>query len=204
MYGYCHFMSLTPKQKKFIEFIQTFTQENGYAPSNQEIANHFGFKSKGTVQDYLVRLREQGYLQTDPHGNRNIALQQTGNHLPLLGQVAAGQPLEAFLEHEFIEVPSSFLKPSHDHYVLQVQGDSMVDDGILDGDYVIIRQQASAANGQTVIASINGASTLKKLYKTKTKIELRPANRNYDSLILKSSKDFEIKGVLTGILRNLN
>ncbi len=195
-------MALTPKQKQVVDFIREFTQRQGYPPSNQEIANHFAFKSRGTVSAYVRRLKAKGYLETEV-GRRSITVTQTGNSLPLLGKVAAGQPIEHFIQGEFVEVPSSFLNAGFDHYVLQVRGDSMIEDAIVDGDYVVIRKQPTAHNGQTVVALIDGEATLKKFYKKRQAVELRPANRRYDAMTVKPPRHFNIEGVLVAVLRPL-
>ncbi len=195
-------MPLTPKQKQVIDFIREFTHRHGYAPSNQEIANHFSFKSRGTVSAYVRRLKEQGHLTTQAR-QRSVAITQTANRLPLLGKVAAGKPIEHVMHGEFTEVPANFLKTGFDHYVLQVRGNSMIDDAILDGDYVVIRRQSTAHNGQTVVASIDGEATLKKFYKKRHAVELRPANTQYDAITIKPPHAFRIEGVLVGVLRSL-
>ncbi len=195
-------MTLTPKQKHVIDFIRTFTHEHGYAPSNQNIADHFSFKSRGSLSAYVRRLKAQGHLTTEVR-RRSVAITQTGNRLPLLGKVAAGQPIEHYIQGEHVEVPSNFLHAGFEHYVLQVHGDSMIDDAIVDKDYVVIRKQPTADNGQTVVASIDGEATMKKLYKKRQTVELRPANRHYDSLIVKSPRHFRIEGILVGVLRPL-
>src|SRR5438309_738632 len=130
---------LTPKQKKILDFISRFAESHGYSPSQLEIAQHFGFKSLGTVQHYLVQLSSQGYLQKSWNARRGtrISNTRTSFELPLLGRVAAGRPIEAIQTHETVEVPSFMLKKVGNHFVLQVQGDSMMDEGIMDGDFVI-------------------------------------------------------------------
>ena len=192
-------MTLTRKQKQFLDFIQSFIREQGYSPSNQEIANGLGFKSKGTVSDYLDRLRGHGYLNSE--GIFDPSSMQRGNQLPLLGKVAAGKPLEFFSHEEFLEVPSSFLKKGKKHFVLQVQGDSMLDEAICDGDYVIVRKQRSADNGQVVVATVDGGATLKKFYKKRNQVELQPANSRYDKIVVRAPEEFQVEGVLAGVLR---
>lgn len=196
-------MNLTPKQKQVFEFIKKFFQDKGYAPSKQEIADYFGFKSRGTVSDYLKRLKDLGLLNGDGTA-RSLRISHAGNQLPLLGKVAAGFPLQHFKHDEFLEVPSQFLKPGKQHYCLQVEGESMKDEAILDGDYVIIRDQSLVQNGQIVVASINGESTLKRFYKKYNKIELHPANHKFDTITVKAPMEFQIQGILVGVLRPLD
>jgi repressor LexA len=157
-------MTLTPKQKKVLEFITTFSDEHGYSPSQAEIARHFGFKSLGTVQNYLVRLERNGLLQktmnaqrsmkvvSQPHTEETVGVKaESIVALPLVGKVAAGHPIEAIENHETLDVPADMVRRPGEHFVLRVSGDSMIEDGILEGDYVVIRKQGNANNGQTVV-----------------------------------------------------
>lgn len=195
---------LTPKQKNVLEFLQRFIQENGYAPSYQEIANAFGLSSRSTAQKYVERLREAGYLEMDPNAKRGVSIKQSGIHVPLLGKVAAGQPIEYHLHQEFVEVPSAFLRLDAEHYCLVVQGDSMIEAGILSGDYAVIRKQDQADEGTVVVASVDGQATLKKIFRKKNQVELHAANPKYAPLVITPPAQFRIEGVLTGVLRNLN
>ena len=195
---------LTPKQKNVLEFLQRFIQENGYAPSYQEIANAFGLSSRSTAQKYVERLREAGYLDMDANSKRGVSVKQSGIHLPLLGKVAAGLPIEYHLHQEFVEVPSSFLSLDRDHFCLVVAGDSMIEAGIMDGDYAVVRKQDHAETGTIVVASVDGQATLKRLQKKKNRIELHAANPKYAPLVIMPPTQFRIEGVLTGVLRNLN
>jgi len=212
---------LTPKQKQVLDFISAYTEKNEYAPSQQEIAKAFGFKSLGTVQHYLVQLGEQGYLQKSWNARRGTRVTPSGARLqdragryrpskstsfelPLLGRVAAGLPIEAIESRETVEVPSFMLKEVGNHFVLQVKGDSMMDEGILEGDYVIFKKQLTANNGQTVVALINNEATIKKFYRRKDKIELHPANSSYRPIIVDSSQDFKIEGILAGVIRKIS
>lgn len=195
---------LTPKQKNVLEFLQKFIQENGYSPSYQEIANAFGLSSRSTAQKYVERLKDAGYLEMESNSKRGVSLIQSGNHLPLLGKVAAGRPIEYHLHQEFVEVPSSFLKINAEHFCLVVQGDSMVGAGILDGDYAVIRKQDHADNGTVVVASIDGEATLKTIFRKRSQVELHSANPKYAPLVILPPKQLRVEGVLTGVLRNLN
>ncbi len=203
MYPYAGFM-LTPKQKNVLEFLQRFIQENGYSPSYQEIANAFGLASRSTAQKYVERLREAGYLEMDAHSKRGVSVKQSGIHVPLLGKVAAGRPIEYHIHQEFVEVPSSFLSIDMDHFCLVVQGDSMIGAGILDGDYAVIRKQTQAENGTVVVASVEGEATLKKIFRKRNQIELHAANPKYPPLVITPPTQLRVEGVLTGVLRNLN
>jgi len=196
-------MPLTPKQKNILDFIEAFEGDKGYAPSQSEVANHFGFRSLGTVQNYLVRLQRQGFLKRSWNAKRGIQLTQTDMSLPLMGKVAAGRPIEAIEGNESLDVPPSFLKGG-EHFALEVHGDSMRDDGILDGDYVIIKKQRVANNGETVVALIDNEATIKRYYNRDGKIELHPANSAYRTMVIESvsdEMDFKIEGILVGVIR---
>jgi len=209
-------MGITPKQKQLLEFITEFREKNGYAPSQHEIARHFGFKSLGTVQNYLVRLERHGLLRKTWNARRsaeplehsqplhsNTFQASESVPLPLVGRVAAGRPIEAVQANETIEVPSSMLKKRAEHFVLKVKGDSMIDQGILDGDYAVIRKQATAENGQTVVALINNEATIKKIFMKKhaATVELHAANPNYKPIIVQADETFKIEGILAGVIR---
>lgn len=203
-------MALTPKQKLFIDFIDDFTREQGFAPSQTEIARHFGFSSLGTVQRYLTRLKEQGLLQSAPaHARRGIAVKAAraaplaqSLMLPLLGRVAAGQPIEAVENQDEIEVPASLIKRG-EHFVLQVVGNSMIEDGILNGDFVIVKKQKAAERGQMIIALVDDAATVKRFYPQKDGIELHPANPMYHPILVRPDQSFQIEGVVAGVIRKL-
>ncbi len=241
---------LTPKQKLFLEFLQHFEARNGYAPSQQEIATHFGFKSLGTVQDYLKRLEELGALKktwnarrstelmpkaaaqisatattTNPHDlpyevqepgsrarsplpNPPIALPRSFS-VPLLGRVAAGRPIEAATQAgRELEIPPTLI-PTRFHkdaYALEVRGDSMIEDGIFDGDFVIIKKQAHAENGQTVVGLLNGSeATIKRYQRRGSRIELHAANEKYKPIVVANgdagAHAFRIEGVLLALFR---
>ncbi|NLC72038.1 MAG: transcriptional repressor LexA [Desulfuromonadaceae bacterium] len=195
--------TLTPKQKKLIDFIRSFTERSGYAPSQQEIADAFGFRSLGTVQNYLVRLERQGFLAKDLNARRGMKVlcpEVRGIELPLAGTVAAGKPIEAVETADRIEVPSTMAGSAN--FVLRVQGDSMVGDGILDGDFVVVRRQADADNGQTVVAVIRGEATVKRFYRKGECIELHPANPTLQPILVKNEESFRIDGVVVGVIRH--
>jgi repressor LexA len=195
---------LTPKQKKILDFIESFSSREGYPPSQQEIAQAFGFSSLGTVQNYLVRLEREGLLSRDWNARRGMrVLKPKGSRLelPLVGRVAAGKPIEAIETPDTIEVPGSMIGPG-ENFVLKVQGDSMVGDGILDGDYVVVRKQATAENNQTVVALIRGEATVKRFYRKGSIIELHPANPAMQPLIVADEESFRIEGVVVGVIRH--
>ncbi|HXN06327.1 MAG TPA: transcriptional repressor LexA [Nitrospiria bacterium] len=194
-------MPITPKQKRILEFIGRFTAQNGYAPSQHEIAEEFSYKSLGTVQNFLVRLQNEGLLEKSWNAKRGIKLRVQGSSLPLLGKVAAGVPIEHLIHQETVDVPPKMINKSGEYYVLQVKGDSMKEDGILDGDYVVIRKQETAENGQKVIAMIDNRATLKTYFKRKDRIELKPANEKYGPILVAASSPFRIEGIFVGLVR---
>lgn len=196
---------LTPKQKRILDFIQEYERQTGCSPSQQEIASAFGFRSLGTVQNYLVRLEREGLLAREWNARRGLRVQTPAPpgtvELPLAGMVAAGKPIEALETPGNIEVPSSMLGAG-DNFVLQVQGNSMVGDGILDGDYVVVRKQATAENGRTVVALIAGEATVKRFYRKNHHIELHPANPTMQPLLIEDEESFRIEGVVVGVIRH--
>jgi len=202
-----------------LDFLNDYRDRNGYAPSQQEIAKHFGYRSLGTVQNYLVRLERQGSLRKTWNARRGmetvraavpLPISKSVHSLPLLGHVAAGRPIEAIDAvdggWENIDVPASMVRKPEKTYVLRVTGDSMIEEGILQGDYVVIEKQDGAKNGQTVVALIGNEATIKKYYRKGHVIELRPANPNYSPIIVDSlveTREFKIEGVLVGIIRQI-
>ncbi len=190
---------MTPKQKKVLDFINEQLERKGVSPTLREIAEHFGFNSLGTVQNYLVRLKDQGLVKSDWNGKRTLKPIPSTKMLPLLGKVAAGLPIEAIETPELVEIPS-YLRPHGDCFVLEVTGQSMKDDGVYDGDYVIIKKQSSAQNGQTVVALVDNEATIKRFYKHREYVELRPANPDFKPIIV-ASNSFKIEGVVVGLIR---
>ena len=195
---------LTPKQKKVLDFIRSHQEQEGYPPSQQEIARAFGFRSLGTVQNYLVRLEREGVLSRTWNARRGMAVLRpasAGLELPLAGTVAAGKPIEAVQTPDTLEVPPSMVGGG-EHFVLRVQGDSMIGDGILDGDYVVVRKQAVADSGQTVVALLDGEATVKRLHRTAKGIELLPANPAMEPIEVPPETDLHIEGVVVGVIRH--
>ncbi|MFI5304913.1 MAG: transcriptional repressor LexA [Nitrospiria bacterium] len=194
-------MSLTPKEKRILDFITQFATQIGYSPSQHEIAKEFGYKSLGSIQNFLNQLQKKGYLEKSWNAKRGIKVRTQRTSLPLLGMVAAGVPIEHLIHQEYIEVPPKMIKKSGEYYALRVKGDSMKDDGILDGDYVIVRKQPTAENGQKVIAMIDNGATIKTYFKRKERVELKPANEKFEPIILDFSSQFRIEGFLVGLIR---
>jgi repressor LexA len=196
-------MNLTKRQKEILDFIRNYRETSGISPTQREIREHFDLSSFGTVQKHLKRLEEKGALSREWNRSRGISPSEpktTSREVPLLGAVAAGRPIEPFPVEETIEVPASLLGRG-DHFVLRVRGDSMVDDGIRDGDYVIVSKRSGAQNGQTVVALVRGEATLKRYYAEGSRVRLQPANAAMKPLLI-DARDVLVQGVVTGLMRN--
>ncbi len=200
-------MNLTKRQKEILDFIRSYRDEQGISPTQREIREKFHLSSFGTVQKHLKRLEEKGALSRQWNRSRGISPSPAANaqvrssrEVALLGSVAAGKPIEPFPDNEAIEVPSSLLGKG-EHFVLRVRGDSMVDDGIRDGDYVVVSRRPNAQNGQTVVALIRGEATLKRYYSEGARIRLQPANATMKP-ILADARDVVVQGVVTGLIRD--
>ncbi|MFQ6612404.1 MAG: transcriptional repressor LexA [Fidelibacterota bacterium] len=190
---------LSFKQQRFLNFIHRYTLERGQPPSYGEIMDALSFASLGTVHWYVNTLTHSGFLDRTKGPNGKRALILTGEHaaparLPLLGLIAAGEPIEALENAATVDVPAPFAHP--DNFVLRVKGDSMVGDYIEDGDYIIVRKTSQADPGQIVVALINGEATLKHYYPRQNGIELHPRNPDYPVIHIKRTDDFQINGVL--------
>lgn len=194
---------LTPKQKKIFEYIKKYIRENNYSPSLEEIGRHFKL-AKSTVHQHIETLREKEVLKKIENQPRSIELNKKKSRsdlvsVSLLGTIAAGQPIEAIEIPEKIEVPKNQLSKSGEHYALRVQGDSMIDEGIFDGDIVVIKKQSTAENGETVVALVNDNEvTLKKIYKEKNGFRLQPANLNLKPIF---ATNLIIQGKVVSIIR---
>ena len=197
-------MKLSKKQKEFLGYISRYIDEWGQSPSFDEICSHFGFNSYNTVTTYLKILERKGYIRI-PGKNRKRAIEVISPvetrrfEFPLLGKVAAGKPIEAVEDVNAIEVPPSMVG-SGDHFVLQVRGSSMKDDGILDGDFVVVRKQSTTENGETVVALINNEATVKRYHKNDSQVELRPAHKGMESIWVKEG-ELHIEGKVVGVIR---
>ena len=192
---------LTKKQKEILDFIAQYIGDNGYAPSYREIADNFEFSSVATVTDHIHALKDKGMLESEFNAARSIQLtpqfEETSFEIPLLGAIAAGSPIEAIRTKETINIPRDMI--GRDTFALKVHGDSMVDEGILDGDYVVIEKIERPRNGDVVVALIdNDNVTLKKYYKEKNRIRLQPANAKYGAIY---TTNVTIQGKVKGVIR---
>ena len=193
---------LTKRQKQVLDYIKKYISKNDYAPSLEEIKKHLKLTSVSTAHFHVTKLQEAGYLHKEDNQPRAISpTNETKNvQIPLLGTIAAGEPIEAIEISETIGVPLSQLSKSGEHYALRVSGNSMVDEGIYDGDTVVIRKQSAAENGETVVALMNNNEvTLKKIFREKTRFRLQPANPNTKPIY---AKELTIQGKVISVIRN--
>ena len=197
-------MYLTEKQRGVYEYIKHFIEVNGQPPSYTEIQTHFGFRSLGTVFDYVKLLERKNFLERGGHQQKRTMRVVDANTasvpLPLVGTVAAGFPIDAHELREYVDVPESMLAGG-ENVALRIRGDSMVDEGILDGDVVIVRKQQTAENGQIVVALVDGQATIKRIRFEPDSIELRPANPAYEPIRVTPEQSFEVYGTLVGLYR---
>jgi len=225
---------LTEKEKAVLAYIENSQASSGISPSYQEIRDHFGFASFNSVQNYLKQLTNKGYIEIPANQKRAITILHSSlsvqNHitqlksdnepqkqspneevlnLPLLGKVAAGRPLESFSHDEFVDVPPSMVRNPSKTFALKVAGDSMIEDGIHDGDIILVQKQATATNGEVVVASIENESTVKRYFlrphpdSREKMIELRPANASLNSIWYPPDR-VDIQGVLVGLIRRFS
>jgi repressor LexA len=201
-------MPLTKRQKEILDFLELFLTEYGYPPSYEEIARNFGYTSLATVHEHLENLRQKGYIRKSYNASRSIELMPRETaaaaavELPLLGLVAAGQPIEAVQDQETVTVPEDFVSKGGRHYVLRVRGDSMIDEQIRDGDYVIVTSRNTADNGEMVVALVHGDSaTVKKFYRERDgRVRLQPANVTMAPMYF-HSHEVMVQGVVVGVIR---
>src|SRR3989338_9128002 len=196
---------ITKKQKKVLDYIKQYYLKHNYAPSLEEIKRHFRLASVSTAHFHVKGLQEKGFLKKEDNQPRAISVFESEKmiNIPLLGKIAAGQPIEAVREKETIAVPQSKLPNAGDFYALKVVGNSMVEENINDGDIVLVRQQDTAQNGQKVVALIdNYETTLKKFYKERGQIRLQPANKTIEPIIIKKDKELTIQGIVIDVIKN--
>jgi repressor LexA len=200
---------LTKRQREVLDFLHTFVKDSGYAPSLSEIAWHFGLSSPATVHEHLKALEEKGFIERGWNKKRSVTLLPTAERveyveIPLLGQIAAGQPIEAILDDQTVSVPRNMISSGKRFFALRVRGESMIDEHILDGDLVVVQSVADATNGDTVVALVlNNTATLKKFYREGGHVRLQPANPGMKPLIL-SEEDVKVQGVVVGLIRRYN
>jgi repressor LexA len=198
-------MILTRRQKELIDYLHDYIADKGYAPTLEEIGEHFGLSSLATVHKHLTNLESKGLIRRKWNHSRAVEMvpqkkKAAAVELPLLGRVAAGQPIEAIETPGTIAVPEDLVRRDSS-FVLQVKGDSMIDDGILDGDYVVVEERQVAQNGDTVLAIMEGDATVKRFYRDRGgKVRLQPANEKMEPIVVKD-RDLEIRGIVVAVFR---
>ena len=196
---------LTERQRDVLQFIEDRIVRDGVAPTLQEIADAFGFRSTASAQKHVAHLEKKGFLERRKHQKRGLVLAANENpptavDLPLYGAVAAGSPIESLPDDERVSVPTDFLR-SGEHYVLMVRGDSMIDEGVHDGDLVVVQRTRNAVDGQMVVALVSGEVTLKRIYRNNdSTVRLQPSNPAVP-VILAPAAEVEIQGLVVGLLR---
>ncbi len=197
---------LTKRQREILDYLNEFIQQHGYAPSLEEIGQRFGLSSLATVHKHMTNLETKGFIKRSWNRSRSVELLagSTGSRsvdVPLLGYVAAGSPIEAIAGTETIAVPEALLANRRDAYVLRVKGDSMIDEQIRDGDWVVVEGRKTANNGEMVVALLGGTDvTLKTFYHDHGRIRLQPANAAMQP-IFADPNDVQIQGVVVGVMR---
>ena len=198
-------LPLTKRQREILDYLNEFIQQHGYAPSLEEIGRRFGLSSLATVHKHLTNLQEKGFIKRAWNRSRSVELmptRMTGQavEVPLLGYVAAGAPIEAIASADTITVPED-IAGSRETYVLRVRGDSMIDEQIRDGDFVVVEDRKTANNGEMVIALLGGSDvTLKKFYRENGRIRLQPANPTMQPIFVDAER-VQIQGVVVGVMR---
>jgi repressor LexA len=205
---------LTERQKEILEFVHEFRSQRGIAPTHREICDRFGYSSYGTVYKHLKLLQEKGFLRRDWNQKRGIELIRaipgggsggewgsSDNELPFYGRIAAGRPIEAVAGSERVTVPGHLLSArGGEHYVLRVVGDSMIEEGIHDGDFVVVLRREAAEPGEMVVALVGDDATLKRFYPEGDTVRLQPANPVMKPIRV-PAREVRVQGVVVGLMR---
>lgn len=199
---------LTARQRQILDFIRDFQRREGISPTHREIRDHFGYSSYGTVHKHLKLLEQKGYLKR--HWNQKRGVELTGSadegaaaaeRVPYFGLIAAGRPIEAIAGDERVTVPEQLLASgSGRHYVLKVVGDSMIEEGVHDGDFVVVQEQSEARPGQMVVALVSDEVTLKRYFPEGELVRLQPANPRMEPIRVPAS-DLRLQGIVVGLMR---
>lgn len=204
--------SLPPRQRDVIRLIVALSEEHGYPPTLAELAAAMGLKNRMTVHQHVVALKRKGLVHWEPGLNRSLRVlnvieqdldteEPPARGVPLSGTIAAGRPIDAIESNEYLEVESRFSNSGC--FALKVKGDSMIEEGIFDGDFVIVKPQDTARNGDLVVALLDdGCATLKRFYKEKGRYRLQPANRDMEPIYLEASASLKVQGIVVGLFRN--
>jgi site-specific DNA-methyltransferase (adenine-specific) len=196
---------LTKRQKEVLDFVESYSQKKGYAPSFEEIRKRLKLASVSTIHFHISKLKEGGYLGKIENKARAISIvsKEPMTKIPLLGIITAGKPMEAIRQNEFIAFPKTKLPSTGNLYALRVAGDSMIDENINDGDVILVKQQDIAENGTRVVALIdNHEATLKKFYKERGHIRLQPANKKFEPIIIRKDQDIKIQGIVIDVIKS--
>ena len=199
-------MALTRRQRQVLDVIRSFIETNGYSPSLEEIGAELGLSSVATVHKHVSHLVQKGFVRRAWNQNRSIEIVDTGEssgvvRLPLSGTIAAGQPLEAIPTAESIGVPADMVRDTVNSFVLRVQGDSMINEQIRDGDFVVVERRDDARDGETVVALIEDSdATLKRFFRDGSQVRLEPANPQMQPIIVSADK-VRVQGVVVGVIR---
>ena len=197
--------TLTKRQKEIVDYLDDYIAEHGYAPTLEEIGARFDLSSPATVHKHLTNLEAKGLVRRKWNHSRALELvpqrrRSAAVEVPLLGQVAAGRPIEAIESPGTITLPDDLVRRENT-YVLQVKGDSMIEDGILDGDFIVVEERPAPENGETIVAMVDGEATVKRFFREKNgKIRLQPANERMEPILVKD-KDFSSRGRVVAVLR---
>ena len=197
---------ITKKQKEVLDCIEQFIKKHGYAPSYREIAKAVKRSSTATIFEHIKALKEKGWLKDCENRARALEVVEEdfslALNLPLAGIITAGQPIDAIEEKESMSVPADLVVDGQNSYVLRVKGQSMIEDGILDGDYVVVERNPSPKNGDVVVALLDNAyATLKRFYRETGRIRLQPANSHMKPIFC---KDVIIQGVVRAVIRKFH
>ena len=197
---------LTERQRDVLELIERRIADDGVAPTLQEIADEFGFRSTASAQKHVAHLERKGFLQREKHQKRGLILAESSPEppaavkLPLFGVVAAGSPIESVADEEQISVPAAFVRGG-ENFVLRVRGDSMIGDGVHDGDLVVVQRSETAADGEMVVALVGQEVTLKRIFRDRgASVRLKPSNPALPTMIV-PAHDVRVQGIVVGLLR---
>lgn len=199
-------MPVTRRQKQILDFLTAYRRRHGYSPSIEEIRDHLGLSAVSTVHRHLENMAAEGLITREKHRTRSAAPRRAGEagsvEVPLLGQVAAGAPIEAYPVPETVALPEDLVRG--ESYALRVRGDSMIEDGILEGDTIIVERRETARDGEVVVALVDGAEvTVKRWFREGRSIRLQPANAAMQPIVVDEA-EVQVQGVVVGLMRKFN
>ena len=199
-------MPITARQRKVLDYIRHYIDMHQEPPTIAEIGKQFGMTSSASAHNVVAILEREGFIRRIPNASRGIQLIDDGQteakyEIPLLGMVAAGNPIEAILNYETVSVPRDMMREGR-MFALRVRGDSMIDEQIRDQDIIVLQSKPTADNGQTVVALIDGSdATVKKFYGSKQQVRLEPANPDYKPIVVRPPQRVQIQGIVVGVIR---